>query len=97
MATITTVVETKYNRGDIVIFQALNHLLVGVIEGFYVDNSAGNSVWYNIRVNHKDVFCYSNHGDIAEHNIIGVIEDLDLKTACEELLCADSLEDRLSL
>ena len=97
MATVTTTIETEYNRGDIVIFRALDHLLVGVIESFYVDNMAGDSVWYDIRVNHKDVFCFSNHGDIAEYDIIGLVEDSDLKTACEGLLCADSLEDHLSL
>lgn len=60
---ITQEFETQYNVGDYVIFEKGDTLLVGIIEGFYLDD--GN-VWYNIRINYTTVFTYSNGGDIAE-------------------------------
>ena len=71
--------ETKYNVGDVVIFENKQHYLeVGVIEGYYIDN---DDFWFNIRISPKYVYTYTNGGDIAEFDIIGLIDN-DLKEAC---------------
>lgn len=64
---ITQVIETRFDKGDNVIFNFKDkYLMVGVIEGFNIDD--GN-VWYNIRVNKNEVFSYGYEGDIAEWDI----------------------------
>jgi len=71
MATIHYEIETEYDKGDLVVFRKDKTLLVGIVEGFYVDNG----VWYNIRINKDFVYTYSNGGDIAEWDIISKIDD----------------------
>ena len=68
-------IETEYDRGDLVIFKKDRVLLVGIVEGYYVDNEAGNSIWYNIRVNEDLVYTFFNGGDIAEWDILAKIDD----------------------
>ncbi len=70
---IIETIETEYDRGDLVLFQK-NGFEAGIIEGMYVDHSAGCSVWYNIRTSKTNVYTYTNGGDIAEWDIIGKIE-----------------------
>ena len=41
-------------------------IMVGIIEGYYVDSSANNSFWFNIRTGETHVYTYSNGGDISE-------------------------------
>lgn len=72
--------ETKFNVGDVVIFERNNALHVGIIEGYYIDN---DNFWFNMRITPDFVYTYSNGGDIAECDIIGVIGD-DLKEKCLE-------------
>ncbi len=69
---------TEYDVGDIVIFKKYDYLQVGIIEGYYLDD---HTVWYNIRISSTTVYTYSNGGDIAEFDIIGVVND-NLKEAC---------------
>lgn len=64
--------ETEYEKGDVVVFRKNDSLLVGIIEGYYVDDDC---IWYNIRTNPKFVFTYSNGGDIAEWDIKMKIDD----------------------
>lgn len=70
--------ETKYNVGDVVIFKKFRTLNVGIIEGYYVDD--GN-FWFNVRTTSDFVYTYSNGGDIAEWDIMGVV-DGSLKEKC---------------
>ena len=70
--------ETKYNVGDIVIFNKSGVLQVGVIEGYYVED---NIFWFNIRISPSTVYTYTNKGDIGEHDIIGKIEG-ELRDEC---------------
>lgn len=74
MGKISIEIETEYEKGDIVVFKKDSKLLVGRIEGYYVDATANNSLWFNIRVNKNLVYSYSN-GDIAEWDIISKIDD----------------------
>ena len=71
--------ETEYDVGDIVIFRKGNNILVGIVEGFYLDD---NTIWYNIRISETFVFTYSNGGDIGEFDIIGKITDKELRNNC---------------
>lgn len=64
--------ESEYDRGDLVVFEKNGLLLVGIIEGYYVDD---NCFWYNIRVAHDSVYTYLNGGDVAEWDIKMKIED----------------------
>ncbi len=70
--------ETDYNVGDVVIFEKNDTLNVGVVEGYYVDD---RNFWFNIRITPDFVYTYSNGGDIAEWDIIGVVDD-SLKEEC---------------
>ena len=70
---------TDYNAGDVVIFEKNNRLMVGVIEGYYMEDDI---FWFNIRVSSRYVYTYSNGGDIMESDIIGRVSE-DLK---EELI-----------
>ena len=79
MGKIVVEFETDYNAGDVVIFEKNNRLLVGIVEGYYVED---NIFWFNIRVSSKYVYTYSNGGDIMESDIIGRVSE-DLK---EELI-----------
>nr|DAX83687.1 MAG TPA: protein of unknown function (DUF951) [Caudoviricetes sp.] len=72
---------SEYDVGDVVIFKTKDCLLLGIIEGYYIDHSCGNSFWYDIRTNKTNVYTYSNKGDIAEWDIIGKIEG-GLKDEC---------------
>ena len=79
MGKIVVEFETDYNAGDVVTFEKNNRLMVGIVEGYYVED---NIFWFNIRVSSKYVYTYSNGGDIMESNIIGRVSE-DLK---EELI-----------
>ena len=67
---------SEYDVGDVVIFKTKDCLLLGIIEGYYIDHSCGNSFWYDIRTNKTNVYTYSNKWDI-----IGKIEG-GLKDEC---------------
>lgn len=78
--------ETKYNVGDVVIFENKQHYLeVGVIEGYHIDDG---SFWFNIRISPKYVYTYTNGGDIAEFDIIGLVDN-DLKEECFRRIAGD--------
>ena len=79
MGKIVVEFETDYNAGDVVIFEKNNRLMVGIIEGYYMED---NIFWFNIRVSSRYVYTYSNGGDIMESDIIGRVSK-DLK---EELI-----------
>lgn len=79
MGKIVVEFETNYNAGDVVIFEKNNRLLVGIVEGYYMED---NIFWFNIRVSSRYVYTYSNGGDIMESDIIGRVSE-DLK---EELI-----------
>ena len=79
MGKIVVEFETDYNAGDVVIFEKNNRLMVGIVEGYYMED---NIFWFNIRVSSRYVYTYSNGGDIMESNIIGRVSE-DLK---EELI-----------
>ena len=79
MGKIVVEFETDYNAGDVVIFEKNDRLMVGIVEGYYMEDDI---FWFNIRVSSKYVYTYSNGGDIMESNIIGRVNE-DLK---EELI-----------
>ena len=79
MGKIVVEFETDYNAGDVVIFEKNNRLMVGIVEGYYMEDDI---FWFNIRVSSRYVYTYSNGGDIMESNIIGRVNE-DLK---EELI-----------
>ena len=79
MGKIVVEFETDYNAGDVVIFEKNNRLMVGIVEGYYIED---NIFWFNIRVSSRYVYTYSNGGDIMESDIIGRVSE-DLK---EELI-----------
>lgn len=64
--------ETEYETGDIVVFIKESTLLVGIIEGYYLED---NCIWYNIRTSRNNVFTYSNGGDIGEFDILMKLPD----------------------
>lgn len=76
MAKIISEFETKYDRGDAVIFRYHDRLMVGIISGYYIDHDAGASIWYDIAINNTNVLNYAHGGDIAEWDIIGKIDDV---------------------
>lgn len=73
---------SKYDIGDVIIFKKEKTLLLGIIEGYYIDDDC---FWYNIRINFNKVYTYSNGGDIIEEDIIGKLEG-NLKDECYKLL-----------
>lgn len=79
---------SKYDVGDVVVFSDNASLFLGIIEGYYVDHNCDNSFCYNIRINSNTVYTYSNHGDIAEWDIVGKLEG-GLKDECFKLLQTD--------
>lgn len=85
MGKITYEFETEYKVGDVVIFKKNNALHVGIIEGYYIDD---RSFWFNIRITPDFVYTYSNGGDIAEWDIMGVV-DGDLKEECFKEITED--------
>lgn len=46
---------SEYDVGDVVIFKTEDCLLLGIIEGYYIDHSCDNSFWYDIRINKTNV------------------------------------------
>lgn len=72
--------ETPYDVGDVVIFEKNEKLEVGIIEGYYVEDS---NFYFNIRISSSYVYSYSNGGDIGEYHIIGKVEG-DLNMECKE-------------
>ena len=79
MGKIVVEFETDYNAGDVVIFEKNDRLMVGIVEGYSIEDDI---FWFNIRVSSRYVYTYSNGGDIMESNIIGRVSE-DLK---EELI-----------
>ena len=79
MGKIVIEFETDYNAGDVVIFEKNNRLMIGIVEGYYMEDDI---FWFNIRVSSRYVYTYSNGGDIMESDIIGRVSE-DLK---EELI-----------
>ena len=79
MGKVVVEFETDYNAGDVVIFEKNNRLMVGIVEGYYMED---NIFWFNIRVSSRYVYTYSNGGDIMESDIVGRVGE-DLK---EELI-----------
>lgn len=67
MGRVSIEFETEYNVGDYVAFLKDGVILVGRIEGYYVEDGC---FWFNIRLNSNFVYTYSNHGDIAEFDIL---------------------------
>ena len=63
-------IKIEYDRGDLVIFKKDEMLLVGIIEGYYIDNEQSNSILYNVRVNKDLVYTYSNDKNITELDIL---------------------------
>jgi hypothetical protein len=82
MGKIVRTFETNYDVGDVVIFKKIDSLEVGIVEGYYEED---HTIWYNIRVSPKFVYTYSNGGDIAEFDILGVI-DGELKEKCKNII-----------
>ena len=72
--------ETEYNVGDVVVYKKNKMLFVGIIEGYYIDD---DNFWFNIRVNDNFVHTYSNGGDAAEWDIVGVLPD-ELAKDCKK-------------
>ena len=80
------VFESKYEVGDVVAFEKNDRGLIGIVEGYYVDN---DEFWYNIRLNNKYVLTYSNGGDVSESAILFKLTDeqadLFKKYGCREI------------
>lgn len=88
------VLESKYEAGDVVAFEKDNRRLIGIVEGYYVDNS---EFWYNIRLNNRYVLTYSNGGNVGEESILFKLTDeqadLFKKYGCRKI---DSYESAIS-
>jgi len=76
---------TKYDVGDIVIFQKGRNILCGIIEGYYVED---DYFYFNIRLWKDNVLTYSNGGDVGEYDIIGKVEN-DLADSCRERIIGE--------
>lgn len=85
MAKVIREYETKYDVGDVVIFKKNTVLHVGVIEGYYVEDE---NFWFNMRIAPDFVYTYSNGGDIAEWDIMGVVGE-DLRERCFKEITKD--------
>ena len=79
MGKIKVEIETKYDIGDTVVFKKGDILNIGIIDGYHIGEDDRGIVWYNIRMNPQLVYSTSNISDIAERNILGKYEDLNLK------------------
>lgn len=75
MGKLSYEIETRYEKGDVVVFEKGKMLMVGVITGYSLDQSAGNSIWYDIAVGNSRVYTYMNGGDIAEFDILAKVSD----------------------
>lgn len=68
--------ETEYEKGDVIAFtkdySGEDQIYLGIIESGYPDE--GDTWWFDVRVSHNEVFCYSNYGDIPEYDILGIIK-----------------------
>ena len=88
------VFESKYEVGDVVAFEKDDRGLIGIVEGYYVDN---DEFWYNIRLNNRYVLTYSNGGDVSESSILFKLSDeqVDLfkKYGCRKI---DSYKSAIS-
>lgn len=71
----------KYDVGDVVIFNTDEHLLIGIIEGYYIDRRCDDSFWYDVRTSSTCVYTYTHKGDICEWRIIGKVNE-ELKDQC---------------
>lgn len=88
------VFKSKYEVGNVIAFEKNNRGLIGIVEGYYVDNG---EFWYNIRLNNRYVLTYSNGGDVSESSILFKLNDeqadLFKKYGCREI---DSYESAIS-
>lgn len=88
------VFKSKYEVGDVVAFEKNNRGFIGIVEGYYVDNS---EFWYNIRLNNQYVLTYSNGGDVSESSILFKLTDeqtdLFKRYGCRKI---DSCESAIS-
>lgn len=84
MGKISLEFETAYEKGDVVVFEKHDILEIGIILGYYVDQSAGGSIWYDVAVNKKKVYTYMNEGDVPEYDILGKVNDVALCDAIRE-------------
>lgn len=80
MGKIVEEIDTQYNRGDVVIFHKMLEspkvryaTMCGIVTSYCVDHSAGDSIWYTIRVDKDTVFDYSL-GDVSEWEIVGKLD-----------------------
>lgn len=85
MGTIVQTFETEFDKGQVVVFKRDNRLLIGLVESCYVDMSAGQSIWYNIRTGKDNVYTYSNGGDIGEFDILLALEGEDAEK-CKQVM-----------
>lgn len=83
MGKIVQEFETKYDVGNVVVFEKNNQLNVGIIEGYYEEDGC---IWYNIRISSKFVYTYSNGGDIAEWDIVGKLEGEFIEDSYKKIL-----------
>ena len=88
MGQITITINTDYNKGDVVVFRKNAGLSIGIIEGFNVDSSANNSVWYNVRTTKDFIYTYTNGGDIPEFDIVNKF-DGDVAEIYKELILGE--------
>ena len=82
MGKIVIEFETVFDIGNVVVFKKNNRLMVGIIEGYYEEDSC---IWYNIRVSSSEVYTFSNGGDILESDIIGEVDE-ELEINCINLI-----------
>ena len=66
MAKITVEYETEYDKGDIVVFNYNDTLVLGVIESYYLEDQY---VWYSIRISPTHVYTYTTEG-IVQNGIL---------------------------
>ena len=74
--------ETEYDKGDVVIFKKHSVLLVGVIEGYYLED---DTIWYIIRTGTDMVYTFGNGGDVGEFDVVSKINGVD-KENCLKIL-----------
>ena len=83
MGKIIQAFTTKYEAGDVVIFQRDRKILCGIIEGHYV---VDDYLYFNIRLWKDNVLTYSNGGAAANTTLSGRSKMVWLIRAGKELL-----------
>lgn len=82
--------ESKYDVGDVVIFEHHNLLKAGVVTSYYVEDYV---IWYNITVGKDKAYSYCNGGDINENSIIGKVEDEEIIKRVMRIVSSDEPAD----